>query len=116
MTLPTRLLAAVLLPLVLAMSSGVEPGCGVPGGRQHPVTAHHGAPGSEAPAPHSGHDSCPSLPGVSCPGMTGCLSVASVPALADALLSLLHRAPPPQTSISALLPRDITPESPPPRA
>lgn len=116
MTLFTRLVAIVLLPPMLALGGGVERGCTSPGDPIHPATAHHGSHGADAPAPTPGHHSCPSIPGAPCPGMTACHSVATVPAPVGTTPTALQLGTPPHPAIAALLTRDITPDSPPPRA
>ncbi len=112
MTLPARLLALLLLTLVLATSTGVEPNCGGPA----PVQAgHHGGHHQDTPAGHHGDHPCPVLPGAACQSMTGCLSTGAPPAAQFMVLAPAPSGHVVATPLPALLPRDITPDSPPPR-
>ncbi len=112
MTLPARLLALLLLTLVLATSTGVEPSCGGPA----PAPAGH--QGGHHPATPDGHHEgkpCPVLPGAACLSMTGCLPTGAPPAAQAMVLAPATSDHVVATTLPALLTRDITPDSPPPR-
>ncbi|HMV31031.1 MAG: hypothetical protein U0104_14055 [Gemmatimonadales bacterium] len=115
MTLPARLLALLLLALVLATSTGVEPSCGGPVSAPADHAAPHGGHHPQAPTGHHGGQPCPVLPGAACLSMTGCLPTGAPPAAQTMVLVPAASIQMVATASPALLTRDITPDSPPPR-
>ena len=110
MRLPTRWIALVLLPAMLALASGREPGCNTP----IPAAHHGGEPhGSQAPdgTPHH----CPATRVTACAATGGCLTLGLTPAAPATIILSGETREPATTSLTPLIPRDITPDSPPPR-
>lgn len=112
MSLPSRLLALLLLTLVLATSTGVEPGCS---GSAPAPAEHQGGHHPDAPTRHHHGHPCPVLPGAACLATAGCLPASALPTAQPLVLTAERSAQPATAPLPALLPRDITPASPPPR-
>ncbi len=111
MRLPTRWIALALLPAMLAMASGTEPGCNAPIPAAHHGGAEHGTPAPDA-APHS----CPAASLTVCRAIGGCLTLGLAPTAPATTVLAGETRQPATPLLPALFPRNITPDSPPPRA
>ena len=112
MTLSSRLLNLFLIALVLATSTGVERGCGTAAEMERAQHAGH-HPGT--PVGRHGDHHCPVLPGSACQNLSGCLATGAPPAAQEFVLAPEPTSRPVATALPVLLPRDITPDTPPPR-
>jgi hypothetical protein len=111
MRLPTRWIALALLPALLAMASGSEPGCNTPIPAAHHGSAQHGTPTPDG-TPHP----CPAASLTLCATTGGCLTMGLTPTAPATIVLSGETREPATTVLTPLFPRDITPESPPPRA
>lgn len=91
------------------MASGREPGCNAP-----IPAAHHGGPQHGSPAPDGTHHPAPSI--TPCAATGGCLTIGLTPSAPATIVLSGETREPATTVLTPLFPRDITPDSPPPRS
>lgn len=111
MRLPTRWIALALLPAMLLMASGSEPGCNAP-----IPAAHHGGAQHGIPSPDSTPHSCPAASLTLCATAGGCLTLGLTPTPPPPTVLSGETRDPATAVLTPLFPRDITPDSPPPRS